>query len=174
MLEQAHSLLLDKLVDHVAEYRANSIEALVRLADVRKTNVIQEDLLYDEDRNGLAELGTRLHDAQAERYDFGGQEEVDDFGRIVLYECADNAERCQAKILERSRLGCRVQEGIEEEWNVRCHSVSQDIQGSITCDVPLKNRPRVSACEATHWSSASALQTRFDAAAVNCDGLSSG
>jgi hypothetical protein len=41
-------------------------------------------------------------------------------------------------------------------------------------DIPLKNKPRVSVWEATHWRSARALQTRFDAAAVNCEGLSSG
>lgn len=40
--------------------------------------------------------------------------------------------------------------------------------------VPLRNSPRVSLCEATHWSNARALHTRFDAAAVSCDGLSKG
>lgn len=38
--------------------------------------------------------------------------------------------------------------------------------------VPLRKRARVSLCEATHWRRASALQTRLDAAAVNCDGFS--
>lgn len=39
---------------------------------------------------------------------------------------------------------------------------------------PLRNKPLVSLCDATHCSKASALQTRFDAAAVNCDGFKSG
>lgn len=38
--------------------------------------------------------------------------------------------------------------------------------------IPLRKRALVSLCDATHWSRASALQTRLDAAAVNCDGLS--
>lgn len=33
---------------------------------------------------------------------------------------------------------------------------------------------RVSVCEATHWRRASALHTRFEAAAVSCEGLRRG
>jgi hypothetical protein len=40
--------------------------------------------------------------------------------------------------------------------------------------IPPRNSARVSWWEATHCSSASALQTRFEAAAVSCDGLRSG
>lgn len=40
MLEQADGLLLHKLVDHVAKYGAYSIEALISLTYVSKTNVI--------------------------------------------------------------------------------------------------------------------------------------
>lgn len=56
MLEQADGLLLYKLVDHVAEHGADSVETLVRLADVRKPNVVQENLLHNEDGDRLAEL----------------------------------------------------------------------------------------------------------------------
>ena len=41
-------------------------------------------------------------------------------------------------------------------------------------DSPLRNNDRVSTFEATHCSKASALQTRFEAAAVSCDGLRRG
>lgn len=41
MLEQAYSLLLDKLIDHVAENSTNSVEALIGLADVCEANIIQ-------------------------------------------------------------------------------------------------------------------------------------
>lgn len=56
-----------------------------------------------------------------------------------------------------------------------CASFGQhiDICGQ-QCDLPPKKRPRVSVWDATHWRSASALHTRFEAAAVNCDGLRSG
>ena len=40
VLEQANGLLLHKLVDHVAEYGADSIKALVGLTDVGKTDVV--------------------------------------------------------------------------------------------------------------------------------------
>lgn len=56
MLEQANSLLFDQLVDHVAEDCSNSIEALIRLANICETDIIQEDFLYDENGNRLAQL----------------------------------------------------------------------------------------------------------------------
>ena len=40
VLEQANGLLLHKLVDHVAEYGADSVKALVGLTDVGKTDVV--------------------------------------------------------------------------------------------------------------------------------------
>lgn len=40
--------------------------------------------------------------------------------------------------------------------------------------VPFKKSWRVSECEATHWRSASALHTRFEACAVSAGGDSSG
>jgi len=64
VLEQADRLLFDKLVDHVAEDRADGVEALVCLANVCQTNVVQQDLLYDEDGNCLAKLRACLHDTK--------------------------------------------------------------------------------------------------------------
>jgi hypothetical protein len=119
VLEQADSLLLDQLVDHVAKNGANSIETLIGLANVRKPNVVQQDLLYDEDGYSLTEFRSGLHDAQAKGNDLSGQEEVDDFRRIVFDERANNAERCKTEVLEWSRLGRCVEERVEEEGNVR-------------------------------------------------------
>lgn len=79
MLEKTDGLLLYKLANHVAEDGTNCVEALVSLTDVRKTNVVEENLLYDEDGYSLAELRACFHDAQAKRDDLGRQEEVDDF-----------------------------------------------------------------------------------------------
>lgn len=56
MLEQANSLLFHKLIYHVTQNGTNSVEALVGLTDVGKTYIVEEDLLDDEDSNGLAEL----------------------------------------------------------------------------------------------------------------------
>ena len=74
MFQQADCLSLDKLVDHVAQNHANGIETLVSVANVRQPRVVQEDLLHDEDGHGFGELGTFLHDAQAEGDELGGEE----------------------------------------------------------------------------------------------------
>ena len=84
MLEQADGLGVHQLSDHIAEDGADGVEALVCLADVPEAGFVEEDLLNDEDGNGLGELGARLHDAQAERDDLGGQEEVNDGIVVVL------------------------------------------------------------------------------------------
>ena len=118
MLEKARRLLLDELANHVAENGAHGVEPLVRRADVVEAVVIQEYLLHNEDGDRLAQLGARLHDAEAERYYLGGQEEVDNLGRVVLDKGPDDAKRREAEILERPRLGSRVKEGIEEERDV--------------------------------------------------------
>jgi hypothetical protein len=84
MLKEADGLLFDKLIDHVAQNCANCVEALVCLTDVGQADVIKQYFLNDEDGNGLAEFGTRLHNAKAEGDDLGGEEEVDHFGRVIL------------------------------------------------------------------------------------------
>lgn len=91
MLKQTNSLLLDELVDHITENRANSIETLVGLANVRQANIVKKYLLYDEYGHSLAELRPRLHNAQAQWDDFSCQQEVDNFGRIILDESTDHA-----------------------------------------------------------------------------------
>lgn len=77
MLQKSRSLLLDKLVDHVAQHRSDSIKTLVCRADVIESVVVEENLLDNEDGNSLAQLGTSLHDAKAEWNDLGGKKEVD-------------------------------------------------------------------------------------------------
>jgi hypothetical protein len=101
MLQQPGSLLLHQLSDHVAEDRTHSIKALVGGADVVEAVVVEQDLLDDKDGYRLAELGARLHDAQAQRDDLGGEEEVDDLSRVILDKGADDPERGKAEILER-------------------------------------------------------------------------
>lgn len=118
VLEQADSLLLDELVHHVAKHSAHGIEALISLADVGKAGVVQQDLLDDEYRDSLAEFGASLHDAQAERYDLGGKKEVDNLRRVVFDQCANDTKRCETEVLKRPTLGRRVEEWVEEQWDV--------------------------------------------------------
>jgi len=104
MLQKAHSLLLDQLGDHVAEYRPNGIEALVGMTDVSKSRVIEEYLLYDEYCDGLTELRPGFHDSQAQGDDFRCQQEVDNLSGVILDQSANDTQRSQAEILERSRF----------------------------------------------------------------------
>jgi len=118
MLQEPSRLLLHKLSDHVAEDGPNRIEPLIGGANVVESIVIQQDLLYNEDGDSLAELRTGLHDAEAQRDDFCRQQEVDHLARVVLDQGADDAKRGQAKVFEGPRLGGRIQEGVQKEGNV--------------------------------------------------------
>jgi hypothetical protein len=122
VLEKAGGLLLHKLGHHVAENGTNSVEPFVCSADVVKTMIVKKDLLDNEYSNRLAKLRTRLHDSETKRDDFSCQEEVDDIGGIVLDKGTNNSKRRQSQIFERSRFRGSVQEGIEEEWDVRYNS----------------------------------------------------
>lgn len=92
MLEQPHCLRLHELVDHVAQDGADGVEPLVGVADVRQAGLVEEDLLHNEDGDRLGELRARLHDAQAEGYDLGREEEVDDGIVVVLLGIAIERE----------------------------------------------------------------------------------
>ena len=80
MLEKSGGLLLHKLRNHVAQDRADRVEPLICCANIVQPMVVKKDLLHNEYSYGLAELGAGLHDSEAERDDFGGEEEVDDIG----------------------------------------------------------------------------------------------
>jgi hypothetical protein len=56
VLEEASRLGLDKLSHHVAQDRSNGIEPLVSGANVVESIVVEEDLLNNENSNGLAKL----------------------------------------------------------------------------------------------------------------------
>jgi len=176
MFQEPHRLLLDELVDHVRQHGADGVEALVGLADVLQPEVVEEDLLHDEDGDCFGELGAGLHDPQAEGDDLGCEEEVDYFAAVVFDEGADHAEGGQAQVFKRAGLGGCVEEGVEEEGDVGCDGISESSNGGrgFGRNVPPRKRPRVSLWLATHWRRARALQTRFEAAAVSCEGLSRG
>ena len=69
MLEQTNRLRLDELVDHVAEHGADGEEAFVSVTNIGQPRFVEQDLLDDEDGDRFGELGTCLHDAEAERND---------------------------------------------------------------------------------------------------------
>jgi hypothetical protein len=120
VLQQADCLLFHQLIDHVAQDSANGVEALVCLANICQSHVVEEYLLHDEDGDGLGELGAGLHDSKAEWDNLGGKEEVDDFARVIFYKSANNAEGCEAEVFKWSGFGRGIEEGIEEKWDVCC------------------------------------------------------
>lgn len=119
MLQQPSRLLFHQLSDHVAQDSTDGVEPLVRRADVVETVVVEQYLLHDENGDRLAKLRPRLHDPQAQRDDLCRQEKVDHLGRVILDQGADNTEGGQTEIFEWARLGCRVEERVKEERDVR-------------------------------------------------------
>ena len=118
MLEKSHGLLVDQLSYHIAKDCADSVESLVSLTDVLQAHVVKQYLLDDEDGNGFAELGSSLHDTEAQRDDLRGEEEVDDLGGVILDQSANDTERGQTEVLEGPRFRCSVEERVEEERDV--------------------------------------------------------
>lgn len=119
VLKQTSSLLFHQLGDHVAEHCTDRVETLVCGTDVVEPVVVQQYLLNDENSNGLGQLGACLHDSQAQRNDLGGQEKVDNLGRIVLDKGANYSKTGKAKILEGARLGGGVEKGVEVQRDMR-------------------------------------------------------
>lgn len=54
MLEKTDCLLFHQLSDHVAQNGANCVESFICRTNVRQPNIIEEDLLNNENRHGLA------------------------------------------------------------------------------------------------------------------------
>lgn len=118
MLQEPCSLLLNQLVHHVAQHRPNRIEALVCRTDIVQAMIVEKNLLDNEDGDSLAELGSSLHNAQAERNDLGSKEKIDHIRAIVLHQSPDDAQRCKTEILEWARFRGGVEERVQEEWDV--------------------------------------------------------
>jgi hypothetical protein len=83
MFQQPHRLSFHQLVDHITQNGSDGIEPLIGMTDIRQSRFIEKDFLNDEDGNGFGEFGACFHDAEAERDDLGGEEEVND-GVIVI------------------------------------------------------------------------------------------
>ena len=56
MLEEADSLRFDELIHHITKDGTDGVEAFVSMTDVGQSSLVEEDLLDDEDRDGLGEF----------------------------------------------------------------------------------------------------------------------
>jgi hypothetical protein len=54
VLEQPHGLLLYQLRDHVAQNRTDGVKPLVGVTNVRKSHIVQQYLLHNEDSDRFA------------------------------------------------------------------------------------------------------------------------
>lgn len=118
MLEQPRCRFFYKLAYHVREHRRHRVEPLVRLANVVEPSIVHQDLLHDENGNGLGQLRARLHNAQAQRDDFGLQQEVNYVDGVVLDQRPNHAQRRQPQVLERLALGRCIQERVQKQGDM--------------------------------------------------------
>lgn len=84
VFEESDRLGFDELVDHVAEDGTDGEKAFVSVTDIGEPGLVEEDLLHDEDRDGLREFRAGFHDAEAEGDDLCRKEKVDHRVVIVL------------------------------------------------------------------------------------------
>lgn len=133
VLKKSHSLSLHQLLYHIAQDRADGVETLVCLTDVGQTHFVEQNLLDDKDGDCLGELGTCLHDTEAQWDDLRGEKEIDNIGVVILLdEGTDNSKRCEAKVLERACLGSCVEEWIEEKGNMGLQEETSSVV--VGCD----------------------------------------
>lgn len=118
MFQEPCRLLLNQLVDHVAQNRPNGVEPFIGCAYVVEAIVVQKYFLDDEYGHRLAQFRASLHDPETEGDNFRRQEEVDHLRRIILHESANDPQRRQSQVFKRSGFGCRVEERIEEEGDM--------------------------------------------------------
>ena len=119
VFEQARRRGVREGLHHRGQHRGHGEEPLGGGADVREPCGVQQNLLDDERRDGFRELRPHLHGAKAQRDDFGGEQKVDDVGVVDFDQRSDDAQRRQPQVLERPRLADGVEEGVEEERDVR-------------------------------------------------------
>mmetsp|Transcript_25140 Transcript_25140/g.52069 ORF Transcript_25140/g.52069 Transcript_25140/m.52069 type:complete len:349 (+) Transcript_25140:249-1295(+) len=118
VLQQPHRRTEDQTPDHVIEHGAHGVEPFGSGAHVRQADFVEEYLLHDEGGDGLAEFGPRLHDAEAERYDFRLEQKVDDVGIVHFDQGADDSQGGETEVLEGAGFGLGVEEGVEVEGDV--------------------------------------------------------
>jgi hypothetical protein len=112
------------------------------MANIRQPRLVEQDLLDDEDGDRLGQLGTCLHDAEAERDDLCRKKEVYDCVVVVLLhlggtigenwigearkrkkahldEGAYDTEGGETKVFKGAGFGSRIQERIKKERYMR-------------------------------------------------------
>lgn len=93
VLQEPCRLLLNQLVDHVAQNCPHGVEPFVGCAYVVEAIVVQEYLLDDEYSHRLAQFRASLHDPETEGDNFRRQEEINHLRRIILHESANDSQR---------------------------------------------------------------------------------
>lgn len=56
MLEKSYCLLLNKLSDHITQDSSNRVKPLIGCANVRETDIVEENLLHNKDCDSFAQF----------------------------------------------------------------------------------------------------------------------
>ena len=71
-----------------------------------------------------------------------------------LDQSADDAEAGQPQVLKRPRLAGRVEEGVQEERDVRCGQANEEVSKESAPDLYMQTRKwthRVGECDTSQW-----------------------
>ena len=75
-------------------------EKITHRTNVVKASRIDQDLLQDEGGHRFRQLGTIVHDVQAQWHDLRRQQEVYDVILVGLHQGANNAQGGESQVLE--------------------------------------------------------------------------
>ena len=91
MLQEARRWLQQLIFHHVVKDSAHCKKTFRRHAQVRQSIIVHQDLLDDEGRHCLGQVGAALHYSEAKWDDFCLEQEGDDLWVVNLDESADNS-----------------------------------------------------------------------------------
>lgn len=112
-----HGRLGEGGLDNLAEDIGHQLKAVGDAANECQSRVVRQDLLKDEDCEGLREIEANVHDTEAQEDQLSVQEEVDHVGIIRLDEGSNHTQAGQTQQLERILFRYRVEDGEEEHDN---------------------------------------------------------
>lgn len=100
VFQEANGWILYQFSYHARQDSTNSVKSLRCGTDICQSIVVQEDLLHNKCCDCFRQLGTRFHDAEAERDDLRLQKEIHYVGIVDFDQGTDNAEGGQSQIFK--------------------------------------------------------------------------
>ena len=82
--------------DHFAQDHGDVGKPVISLANIIQSCLVEQDFLQNKSSHCLGKLGSRLHDSETKRYYFGGEQKIDDFLFVCLYQSPDDSQTGQS------------------------------------------------------------------------------